>query len=45
MALQIALGIWGGGVLLFATVWASIELAGFIKSQKYSGIEWYRWRV
>lgn len=44
MALQIALGVWGGGLLLFATVWVGGELAAFIKRQKYSGVEWYRWR-
>lgn len=44
-ALEIGFGIWVGGLSLIGTIWAAGAVKDFIKSQKYGGVEWYRWRV
>lgn len=43
LAIEIGVGIWIGGMLLVGTFYAFTATGEFIKRQKYSGVEWYRW--
>ena len=41
MALEIAIGIWLGGLLLIGTIWGSVAVAERIKQATRYGYPWW----